>query len=164
MIRCQHQKPTGRLVISVHRTLDSKSVSDAATNGRVALFPSGHYAVCNCEASEGKMKPEDCDGLAVYDAAKKEVARFSGRQFGATTASDGSVVVFKVPQTQDSETKGTSQFGLRGGIAIDELNRLHTDFYRSGKWPAEPRAQTGDTRNKITIRDVQQMNEEFYRR
>jgi hypothetical protein len=109
--------------VNVHRTRDEASPAVAKIR-QVAAFPAGHSAVCNCSASGGKMKPENCDGLCVYDGDNVEVARFSGKQFRAQQAEDGGIVVFSMPgATQDQA------FNL--GNALRALNEKNEEFWRS---------------------------------
>ena len=92
-----------------HRTRDAASPG-AIRSLQVAKFPAGHSAVCNCVASLGKMKPEDCDGLCIYDGDNAEVARFKGKQFRAEQTDDGiSVWVWPTTKTQDRACRDHSE-------------------------------------------------------
>ncbi len=112
-----------KMKIEAHRTKDE--VSPAATKVlQVAAFPSDHSAICNCSASNGKMKPEDCDGLCIYDGDNAEVAQFKGKQFRAQSAEDGGIRVYSMPgATQDRA------FNL--GNALQALNEKNEAFWRS---------------------------------
>jgi hypothetical protein len=85
-----------------HSTHDSIS-EGAAKALKVAAFPSDHSAICECAASGGKLSPSDCNGLTVYSGDNDEVCHFSGKQWRARQADDGTIEIYRVPfkQTQD---------------------------------------------------------------
>ena len=110
-----------------HRTRDEVSPAAIKTL-QIARFPAGHSAVCNCAASAGKMKPEDCDGLCVYDGDNNEVARFTGKQFRAQLSDDGSIVVFSMPgTTQDRRCRDTTSHSER----LRQVNLANDAFWKS---------------------------------
>ena len=117
LTRCSEQP------INLHsKTLDSL-ISDAATKAlQTAVFGPGHRAACECIASGGKISPEDCNGIRVFDAKDTEVAHFAGKGFHARPDSEGRIVVFRVPVgTQDA-----------GKLTLHKLNQWHLEFYRRG--------------------------------
>jgi hypothetical protein len=114
----------GKLKIDAHRSRDA--VSDAAAAAlQVARFPPGYTAQCNCTASNGKMQPEDCDGLCVYKPDGSEAADFNGREYRLAPGDDGGVVVYCMPGATRDEDR---LFELRD--ALVRLNRLNAEFWR----------------------------------
>ena len=114
--RCQ-QRP-----IHHHHTQDSCSVSDAAAKALAqAHFPAGHSAICDCMASDGKIKPEDCENLNVNDSDGKTIARFSTREFSAKQNDDGGILVYRRPSLQKDS-----------GLTLHRLNQIHAEFYKRG--------------------------------
>ncbi len=110
---------------NTHRTRDEVSPAAIKTL-KVAAFPAGHSAVCNCAASEGKMKPEDCDGLCVYDGDGNEVAKFSGKQFRAAQNADGGILVYSMPgATQDRNSRPCRDHSER----LAALNTANVDYW-----------------------------------
>jgi hypothetical protein len=105
-------------------TLDA-AFSDAAVKAlQTAVFAPGHRAACECVASGGKLSPEDCNGIRVFDAKDAEVAHFVGKGFHARPDSEGRIVVFRLPvgQTQDA-----------GKLTLKKLNEWHLEFYKRGE-------------------------------
>jgi hypothetical protein len=108
--------------MNFHSTRDS--ISEGAVKAlKSAVFPSDHSAVCNCAASGGKMKPEDCDGLGIYDGDNAKVASFHGRNWRAQQADNGAIEVYKIPgkQTQD---------GTCCRAALVAMNRRNEQFWQ----------------------------------
>ncbi|HUO25858.1 MAG TPA: hypothetical protein VMU61_09330 [Candidatus Aquilonibacter sp.] len=106
--------------VSVHRTKDEASPAVQKMR-QVGAFPAGHAVLCECQASEGKVKPEDCSYLCVYDSDGDEVARFTGRQFRAAQDRDGSINVYAMPRsTQDRARRNE----------LARLNARHTKFWQ----------------------------------
>jgi len=113
--------------INCHRTTDAVS-SGAAKSLQVAKFPAGHSAVCNCVASNGKIPPEDCDGLCVYDGNNAEVAKFTGKRFRAQQNEDGSISVWRLPDqmTEDRSARPCRDHSAR----IAAMNAKNADFWQ----------------------------------
>ena len=114
---------------ALQKRIDTHPTQDAATEAaakilQVGKFPAGYSAVCNCSASNGKMKPADCDGLCVYDEDGEECARFKGTQYRAQLGADGGILVYSLP----GATKDRA-FNL--GNALAALNRRNEDFWRN---------------------------------
>ena len=108
---------------NTHRTSDAVSPGAIKTL-QVARFPADYSALCNCMMSDGKMRPEDCDGITVYNGENVEVAQFSGKQFRAQQSEDGGITVWSLPgATQDRA------FNL--GNALRALNEKNDAFWRS---------------------------------
>jgi hypothetical protein len=116
---------------NTHSTRDQVS-HGAMKSLQVAAFPAGHSAVCNCSASEGKMKPEDCDGLCVYDGDNSEVARFTGKHFRAQQGEDGGILVYAMPtaQTQDHTDVAVIDRDMSAHAKrLAGINRANDDFW-----------------------------------
>ena len=112
-----------------HYTTDAVSPS-AMKLFQVGQFPPGYSGVCNCMASNGAMKSEDCDGLSVYDAEGYKVVQFWGEQFRGRQDEAGNVAVWVVPrvmtQTQDHRPcRDTGAHGER----LAELNARNSEFW-----------------------------------
>jgi hypothetical protein len=110
-----------------HPTHDAVSVgaAKALAQAYIAKFPAGHGTACECVASGGKVAPEDCSYICVYDPDGNEVARF-GRQFRAVQADDGSIAVWKVPSTQTQDRQSCRDHSER----LARLNQQHAEYYR----------------------------------
>jgi len=111
--------------INHHRTSDAVS-SGAAKLLQIAKFPVGHSSVCNCVASNGKIAPEACDGLCIYDGDNAEVAKFSGRQFRAQQNEDGSISVWALPNTQ---TRDRERCCRDHSVRLAEINARNSQFW-----------------------------------
>jgi hypothetical protein len=94
-MRCR----TSERRIEMHTT-DSASAS-AGKILRVADFPAGYSAKCECVAK--KIATKDCRGLVIHDGNGGEVTTFNGPEFRAAQEDDGSIRVYRLPSlTQDS--------------------------------------------------------------
>jgi hypothetical protein len=128
--RCQERR--------THLTRDTiVSVSDAAAKQLMqGSFPKGYRVSCDCMESGGKMKPEDCENLNVYDSEGKPSAKFSVADFQAAQADDGRIIILRRASTQDSSARPPFPVYVAdrpvGNLTLHRLQKIHEDFYRRG--------------------------------
>lgn len=122
-----------------HYTGDSSviGVTDAAAQALLAAkFPKGHSIGCDCGESKGKIKPEDCEGINVRDGEGKLIARFGTKEFSGQQTDDGTILIYRRPgaQTSDSTRPPFPIYAGRpaGNLTLHRLQKIHEDFYRRG--------------------------------
>jgi hypothetical protein len=131
-MRCR----TSERRIEMHTT-DSASAS-AGKILRVADFPSGYSAKCECVAK--KIATKDCRGLVIHDGSGREVTTFNGPEFRAAQEDDGSIRVYRLPNlTQDSDPYRVPLESWGPGQAKAALrlaNKRNEEFWKpeEGTW------------------------------
>jgi hypothetical protein len=69
----------------------------------IGTIPVGHAVLCRCLASEGRISPEHCDGLVVFNSRGRQVGIYRGRQYRAQTREDGRIVIVSTFPAANSE-------------------------------------------------------------
>ena len=111
--------------INHHRTTDAVS-EGAAKTLQVAKFPAGYSSTCECVASGGKISPEDCSGLCIYDMDGNEIAKFKGTRFRAQQNQDGSISVWALPSSMTQDRRFCRDLSAR----LAAMNQANSDFWR----------------------------------
>jgi hypothetical protein len=62
-------------------------------------YDCSYSVVCDCVGSEGKILPEECEGLGIFNAAGNQVASYRGRWYRAAATTRNTLTVYSCRPT-----------------------------------------------------------------